>query len=292
MTDNNQKVALLGLGTMGSGMASNLLKAGFALSVYNRTAAKAKPFGDRGARVASTPAEAVEDAAVILSMPADDVASREMWLGAHGALAAAARGAILVESGTLSPAWIAELSGLATQHGAELVDAPVTGSRTQAEAGQLSFLVGGSTAALEVIRPVLQAMSKEIVHLGPVGSGSKMKLINNFLCGVQVASLAEAMAWIERSGLDREGALTILKNGAPGSSLLSAMSARMVHQDYTVNFLLKLMAKDLLYAHDEAARSGVELKTAEVARSLFESADAQGYGDKDMSSVVEPLRAR
>ena len=292
MTDKNQKVALLGLGTMGSGMASNLLKAGFALTVYNRTAAKAKPFADRGARVASTPAEAVKDAAVILSMPADDVASREMWLGSHGALAATARGAILVESGTLSPAWIAELAGLATQHGAELVDAPVTGSRTQAEGGQLSFLVGGSSTALEVIRPVLQAMSKEIVHLGPVGSGAKMKLINNFLCGVQVASLAEAMAWIERSGLDRDGALTILKNGAPGSPLLSAMSARMVHKDYTVNFLLKLMAKDLLYAHDEAARSGVELKTAEVARSLFESADAQGYGDKDMSSVVELLRAR
>ena len=275
---------------MGGGMAANLLKAGFSLAVYNRTAAKAQPLVDAGARLASTPADAAKGASIVLSMLADDAASREVWLGKDGALAAADQGAILVESSTVSPAWIAELAGLAAQHGAEFLDAPVTGSRMQAEAGQLSILVGGSDAALAAVTPALRAMSKEIVHLGPVGSGAKMKLVNNFLCGVQIASLAEALAWIERSGLNPEKALDVLKTGAPGSPLLGAISARMAAHNYTVNFLLRLIVKDLQYAQNEAARCDVDLTTAQVARSLFEAAVAKGYGEVDMSAVIEPLR--
>lgn len=291
MADNTKiNVALLGLGTMGAGMASNLLKAGIPLTVYNRTQAKAQPFAAQGARVAATPAEAVKGAAVVLSMLSDDAASRDAWLGEHGALAAVEPGAILVESSTVSPAWIAEFSDLAQKRGAELLDAPVTGSRMQAAGGQLSFLVGGRASALETVTPILKTMSKEIVHLGPVGSGAKIKLINNFLCGVQLASLAEGLTWIERSGLDRDKALDVLKKGAPGSPMLAAMSSRMVNRDYTVNFLLKLLSKDMLYATNEAAACHVDLKTAETARSLMEAAIAEGYGDQDMSSVVEPLR--
>jgi 3-hydroxyisobutyrate dehydrogenase len=287
-----ENVALLGLGTMGAGMAANLLKAGFSLSVYNRTAAKARALTDAGARLAATPAEAAKDASVIISMLSDDAASREVWLGIDGALETVKRGAILIESSTVSPAWITELAEAASLREIDLLDAPVTGSRTQAEGGQLSFLVGGGDAALEKARPVLKPMSKEIIHLGPLGSGAKMKLINNFLCGVQVASLAEGLTWIERSGLDREKALAVLKSGAPGSPLLGAISARMVSQNYAVNFLLTLMSKDLLYAQNEAARDNVDLKTAEVARSLFEVAIAQGLGNEDMSSVIEPLRKK
>jgi 3-hydroxyisobutyrate dehydrogenase len=283
-------VALLGLGTMGSGMAANLLKAGFPLAVYNRTAAKAEALAARGARVATTPADAAKGAQVILSILADDAASRETWTGADGALGAAEKDAVLVESSTISPGWIAELGGLATARGLDLLDAPVTGSRIQAEGGQLIFLVGGSETALTKATPVLQAMSKEIVHLGPSGSGAKMKLLNNFLCGVQIASLAEGIAWLEHSGLDRDKALSILKNGAPGSPLLANISARMTARDYTVNFLLKLMAKDLDYAYAAAAENGVDLTTATNARTLFERAMVAGYAEEDMSSVVEPLR--
>ena len=285
-------VALLGLGTMGNGMAANLLKAGFPLAVYNRTPAKAEPFAAQGARIACSPGEAAQGAKLILSMLSDDNASRDAWTGASGALAAAQPGTVLVECSTVSLAWITELADLAKARGLEFLDAPVTGSRTQAESGQLIFLVGGSERALTSVTPALQAMSKDIIHLGPVTSGAQMKLLNNFLCGVQVASLAEGMVWLEQSGLNRDKALQVLKAGAPGSPLIANISARMTNGENVVNFLLKLMSKDLAYAHEAAQQSGVELTTAANARQLFERAAEAGYADRDMSAVVEVLRHR
>jgi 3-hydroxyisobutyrate dehydrogenase len=284
-------VALLGLGTMGSGMAANLLRAGVPLTVYNRTASKAEPFAAQGARIATSPADAAKGAQLIIAMLSDDAASREAWLGSEGALAAASAGTILIECSTISPDWADELGGLARQQGLELLDAPVTGSRVQAAGGQLSFLVGGSEAALATATPVLKVMSKEIVYLGPAGSGAKLKLVNNFLCGVQVASLAEGIAWLEASGLDLEKAMTVLKTGAPGSPLFTGISARMIGHDFTVNFLLKLMAKDLQYAGAAAKEVGVDLTTAANALALFEEAGRRGFAEADMSAVIEPLRA-
>ena len=285
-----QSVALLGLGTMGAGMAGNLLKAGFPLTVYNRTAAKAKPLADAGARVAQTPSKAAEGADVILSMLADDAASREAWMGGDGALAAAGPGAVLIECSTLSPGWILELGTGAQAAGHPLLDAPVTGSRVQAASGQISFLVGGSEEALATARPVLEAMSKDILHVGPPGSGARLKLVNNFLCGVQAASFAEAIAWLERSGMDRDLVIRFLKGAAPGSPLFSGLSDRMTSRDYTVNFLLRLMNKDLQYAHAAASETGIDLTTAANAQELFERAIQQGHAEQDMAAVIEPLR--
>lgn len=276
---------------MGMGMAQNLLKAGFAVTAYNRTRAKAEPLEDRGARIADTPAEAARDADAVIAMLADDGASREAWTGADGALAAMKAGAVAIDAGTLTPAWVMELAGVAGKHNVQLLDAPVTGSKPQAEAGQLTFLVGGEAATLDRVRPVLQAMSQAIVHLGPVGSGARMKLINNFLCGVQLTSLAEAMVWIERSGLDRDQALSFLKKAAPGSPLVAGVSARMVQATYEVNFLLPLMQKDMQYAQADARSMGVALKTAAVAEARLNDAIQAGFGEKDMSAVVEPVRS-
>jgi 3-hydroxyisobutyrate dehydrogenase len=181
---------------------------------------------------------------------------------------------------------------LRKRHGVEFIDAPVTGSRGQAESGQLTFLVGGSEKALHAATPVLKAMGKEILPMGAVGSGAKLKLINNFLCGVQVASLAEGLAWIERSGLDPDKALAFLKTAAPGSPLFGAISARMAGSQYAVNFVLKLMAKDLAYAEAEAAHCDVNLTTAKASRGLFEAAVKAGFGEQDMASVIEPLRRK
>jgi len=285
------RVALLGTGTMGSGMARNLRRAGFPLTVYNRTRAKAERLAETGALVADTPALAVAGAAVAISMLADDDASREAWLGSHGALPAMRTGAVVIECGTVSPDWVRQLDDEAQVRGLQVMDAPVTGSRPQADAGELTFLAGGDSTTLEAVRPVLESMSKAIVHLGPVGSGALLKLINNFLCGVQVASFAEALIWVERSALDRAQALEFLKTGAAGSNIFKAMSERMTARTYEVNFMLRLMEKDLRYAQQAAAEKQTTLTTAACSKKLFERAEAEGYGDRDMSAVVEVLRS-
>ena len=223
-------------------------------------------------------------------MVADDAASRAMWLGPDGAIAGAARGAVLVECSTLTVAWVHELAQAVAARGAEFVDAPVTGSKAAAANGELNFLVGGSATALEIIRPALMAMGRGITHLGPTGSGALLKLINNFLAGVHVAAFGEALAWIERTGLDRAQALAFLSESAVGSPVTKTMAARMGAADFTPNFFLKLMAKDLGYAIGEAAKSGQTLTSAAMALQLFQRAIAAGHGDKDMSAVVEPLR--
>lgn len=285
-------VAFFGLGLMGAGMAHRLLAAGFPLAVYNRDPAKATPLGAAGARIAATPRAAATGATILISMVADDIAARAVWLGQDGALAAAGPGAVCIECSTVSVDWVRELAAAASAVGAETLDAPVTGSRPHAAAGELNFLVGGSAATLEKARPALTAMSKSITLLGPVGSGALVKLINNFVCGVQIASLAEALAMIERSGLDRAQALAVLTNGAPGSPLVKTVAGRMTTPDYTPNFLLRLMAKDLTYAHREAARQGLELATAAAALKLFENGVAAGQGERDIAAVVEPLRRK
>jgi 3-hydroxyisobutyrate dehydrogenase len=284
------KIALLGLGLMGTGMAGRLLDAGYPLSVYNRTPGKADALAERGAKVAQTPREAVGGAAVVLSMLADVPVCRDVWLGRGEALAAAAPGAILVESSTVTVEWIHELDHAAQQHGCELVDAPVTGSKVQAAAGQLLFLAGGSAAALGKITPILKAMGRDVVHVGPVGSGARLKLINNFLSGVQTAALAEALSLIERSGLDIQKALTVLTEGAPGSPLVKLLSGRMVARQYEPNFLLRLMAKDLRYAVSEADHQALDLDMGRAALRVFEHAIAAGQGEDDMSAVVEQFR--
>jgi 3-hydroxyisobutyrate dehydrogenase len=171
-----------------------------------------------------------------------------------------------------------------------MIEAPVTGSRAQADAGQLKFLVGGDAEVLEKVAPVLRSMSQEILHLGPIGSGAQLKLMNNYLCAVQVISFAEALAWIERTGLNRDAALEFLKKGAPGSGILNAMADRMTKRTYEVNFLLRLMAKDVKYADAAATQRGLSLSMANPAGAIFEKAQAQGHGAQDMSAVVEVIR--
>jgi len=284
------RVALIGLGLMGTGMARRLLGAGFPLTVYNRNRERAAPLGAEGAHVAASPREAAARADVVLGMVADDAASRAVWLGDEGALSGAARGTVLVECGTLTVGWIEELARAAAVAGCALLDAPVTGSKVHAASGELVFLVGGSADALETARPALAVMSRAIVHVGATGSGALLKLINNFLCGVQAASLAEAIALIERSGLDRTKSLEVLNNGAPGSPLVKTLSARMTARDYTPNFLLRLAAKDMRYALGEGRRRGLSLSTVGPVLELYERAMAGGHGEEDFSALVEPLR--
>jgi 3-hydroxyisobutyrate dehydrogenase len=286
------KIALLGLGLMGSGMAGRLLDAGYPLTIWNRSPDKAKAFADRGARIAKSPREAAMSANVIISMLSDVVVCRDVWLGRGEALQGSAPGTILVESSTVTVEWVHELDRAAKEAGCELVDAPVTGSKPQAASGQLLFLAGGASAVVDKLNPVLKAMGRDVVHVGPVGSGARLKLINNFLSGSQVAALAEALSLIERSGLDVQKSLGVLTEGAPGSPLVKLLSGRMVSKQYEPNFLLRLMAKDLRYAVAEAEAQALDLDMGRAALRVFEHAITAGQGDEDMSAVVEQFRAQ
>ncbi len=285
-------IAFLGLGIMGTGMANRLLSAGFPLAVYNRNPEKARALVAAGAKTAPTPRAVVKGADIIVSMLADDTAARSVWLGKDGALAGAKKGAVVIECSTITPVWVKELAKAAKKKGCPMLDAPVTGTKPHAAAGELTFLVGGDAKALEKARPALDAMGKAVFHLGPSGSGALVKLLNNFLCATQAVAFAEALVVIEKAGLDRAKVLELLTTGTPGSPLVKTMAVRMTERDYAPKFAMKLMAKDLVYAGKTAWKHGVDLSTGARALEIFENAIEKGLGEQDFSSVVEPLRKK
>src|SRR5215471_10255428 len=287
----NPRVAVLGLGIMGAGMAGRLLSQGFSLSVYNRSREKAAKFAPGGTFVASSPREAAARSEFVISMVADDDASRGLWLGDQGALAGAQAGTLLVESSTLSVGWVKELARAAAEKNCEFLDAPVTGTKPHAANGELFFMVGGSAPGFQRAREVLSVLGREVLHVGPNGSGALIKLINNVLCGIQAASFAEAMALVAASGLDRDKSLAVLGNSALASPLIKRMLAAMETEDYTPNFPLKLMSKDIGYAMKEAERNGSRLQTASPALSVFRHAVDLGLGDQDFSAVVKSMKS-
>jgi 3-hydroxyisobutyrate dehydrogenase len=286
-TMSRTNVAVLGLGIMGSGMAHRLLSANLPLTVYNRNREKCIPLAEAGAFIASSPREAASRSQIVLSMVGDDAASREIWLEENGALQGASPDSILIESSTLSGDWIAELAAKASERGCRFLDAPVTGTKPHAASGELVFLVGGSLEALDAARPVFSVLGRDVLHLGPVGSGTLMKLINNFVCGVQAASFAEALTMIDAGGLDRSTAVSILTGGAPGSGIVRRMADRIATHDFTPNFALHWMAKDLAYALENATDKGIRLQTAAAALAVFQQAIAEGHGEEDFSAVSQ-----
>lgn len=285
----NNRVAILGLGIMGSGMANRLLSSGFQVAVYSRNRDKAKPLADAGAFVASSPAEAAAHANTIISMVADDFASRAVWLGDKGALAGAKAGSILIESSTLTVEWVKELAAAAGQRSCEFLDAPVTGTKPHAESGQLLFLVGGPERALEKAHQVFSVLGRDVIYLGPTGSGALMKLVNNFMAAVQAVSFGEALALIKAGGLDRDKAVSILTEGVPGSPMVKRVATRVATGDFTPHFFMRLMAKDVGYAIKEAKDRGIDLPTAAAALSVFRDAIETGRGEEDFTAVVKAV---
>lgn len=285
------RIGFIGLGLMGNGMARNLLKAGHTVTVFNRTRARAEVLGAEGAEVADTPAQAAQAAEFIVSMVADDRASREVWTGEHGALSTTQEGAILIESSTLTPDWIVELAREATMRGGELLDAPVTGSKAQAEAGELVFLVGGSTDALERARPILATMGKTFHHLGETGRGAMMKLINNQVASVAVVGLAEGMALAEQSGMNLEQVAQLLMEGPPGSPIVKRKMPALLSHKHDVAFSLQWMHKDLTYAMSEGLAWGVPMPLTAAAHEVMAMALARGWGEQDYTVIAELLRA-
>jgi 3-hydroxyisobutyrate dehydrogenase len=296
-----QHVALLGLGIMGGGMAQNLLKAGFPLTVYNRTRAKAEPLAALGAKVAASPREAAASAEVVIAMVGDDAASRAVWLGdpstgsgrSDGALAVAQAGAVLVECSTLSLEWVRELAGRCAALGIDFLDSPVTGSKEAAAAGELKLMVGGEAAALERARPALEAISAQIAHFGASGAGALIKLINNLMAATQVAVLAEGLNLAERGGLDMEQVVEFLSNAAPGSPVVKGKAARVARREYAdTQFALRWMHKDVTYALRAADEFGAPMPTLAAVRELYRMARNLGLDDQDFAAVAEAIRQK
>lgn len=282
-----QRVALLGLGTMGAGMAANWLAKGFPLSVWNRTSGKAQALIAKGAGVAPTPREAAGGADVILAMVADDSASRSVWLGPDGALAGAKPGAIAVESSTLTPDWVRELAGHARAKRLGFLDAPVGGSRDAAASGELRFFVGGDEASLEAARAALTAVGSRIDRLGPVGAGATWKLINNQLIAAQTAALAEALDVAEKAGFKPEQVSALILAGAAASPIVKGKLPRMLGGDFDkTDFALYLMLKDARYATALAQSLGASADVISAAAKAFARAEAKGLGAKDFAAVA------
>ncbi len=285
-----QRIALLGLGIMGAGMASNWLDKGFPLSVWNRTRTKAEPFAARGARIADTPREAAADADLIVSIVADDEASRSVWLGDDGALAGAKPGAIAAESSTLSPGWVRELAAAALGKDLSFLDMPVGGSRDAAESGNLILFVGGDAATLTRARPALEAISGTIHHLGGTASGATWKLINNLMVAAQMTAASEGLALAEKAGLDRRQVAAINAVSGTASPVVKMKMPRIAELDFeTPDFALRNMAKDIRYAMALAADFGMAPETGKAAAARYEKAMADGHGDRDFSAVFRTV---
>jgi 3-hydroxyisobutyrate dehydrogenase len=290
-----QRIAFLGLGRMGAGMAARLLAPGRELAVYNRTAARAEPLVRAGATLASSPREACEGADAVIAMTADDTSSRAMWLGEHGALAAAlAPHALAIECSTLSHAWVLELAQSSRQRGLRYLDAPVTGLPDVAAAGQLTLLVGASAADLDAARPLLDSLATRILHFGAVGAGTAYKLIVNLIGAVQIASAAEGLALAERAGLDLEAVVAALATGQAASPQVVRNTRRMVAgelmRDVTFTTLLRL--KDVDYALRLADELGLGAPFGAVAREAFQRLLELGGAEQNESRVIEVARSQ
>jgi len=278
-------IAFLGLGAMGSRMAVNLQAAGFALRVYNRDRAKAQPFADKGAQVCDTPAAAVQGASFIVSMVADDVATRAVMLGADGAVAAATAGAIIIDSSTNTPAMAREAAQAAAARRVPYLDAPVSGSLAQAQGKELVFMVGGDPTAFERAQPVFKAMGRMAKHMGASGTGATIKLINNMLSGAATAATAEAVMIAEAAGLDRAATLEVLGEGAAGSRLMKTRMPKMFSRDFAPQFQLQLMEKDLRYFQLLALELDRPVPFAALVRSQFQAARRRDLGKLDSSAL-------
>jgi 3-hydroxyisobutyrate dehydrogenase len=286
-------VTLLGLGIMGSGIAHNILKAGYPLTVYNRTKEKAAPLIEAGAQWADTPAQAAQHAEVVISMVGDDVASRAMWLGPDGAFATMPTHAIAVECSTLSLDWIREWHSEAQQHALKSIEAPVSGSKLAAESGTLTLLVGGEAETLAKARPVLATFSNNIVHFGPASSGTLYKLINNLQGAIHLLALSEGLVMAERAGLNMSAVLEGVLSGAASSPMVKGKAARVIDRDYEdVHFTIRWMYKDLTYALHAADELSVPAPLVAAAREVYKLALQLGLGDLDIAAISEVIRER
>ena len=280
---------------MGRPMGHNLLKAGFPLVVWNRTASRADSLVAAGARLAASPKEAAAAADVLITIVSDPAALEEVLWGSGsnsdaksgGAFAALKKGAIYIDSSTVSPALARKIAGAAKAADVRFLDAPVTGGTWGAEKGELLFMIGGEAETLEAARPVLSAMGNKLFHLGPNGAGQTIKLAMNLVLALQVDAFAEALALVIGAGFAGEKLVEVMQASMARSGVLDVKAPVMLSGDYKPSFPLRLMHKDLSLALELGNQLGVPLPATAAAREIYNSVKGAAKDDLDYAGVFK-----
>ena len=284
------KVSVLGMGAMGSRMAISLIQAGHRVTVWNRSIEKTESVIKAGAEVASTPRSAVKEAEYVISMVRDNEASQDVWLGENGALKGMQQTAIAIESSTLTVSWIKELSQQFQQQKIAFVDAPVAGTRPQAEAAQLIYFVAGDIKTFERVKPILQTMGNAVHYAGEIGNGMTIKLAVNSLFAIQVAAMGELISIMRQSGLEPSQALEIVAS-TPVCSPAAVMAVKAMSQEkFAPLFPIALVNKDLNYAIATAKENQTGLPLIEATQKLYAEAIERGYGEDNITGIVQIYR--
>lgn len=291
MARQDIRAGFVGLGIMGGPMAANLLKAGFPVTVCNRTAAKAEALRDLGATVAASPAAVARDSDVLVLCVSDTPDVLEVVLESDGCvLAGAHEGLIVVDCSTVSPAVAPRCAEALGTKGAGFLDAPISGGDVGAKAGTLSIMVGGDKADFDRALPVLSAMGKTITHCGPGGAGYTVKLCNQILGALHLLAAAEALALAGAAGVDIQAMLRAVSSGAAGSWILTHLAPKMAAGDYAPGFFVDYQLKDLHIASETAHRLNLPLPGAALVETLFRAASAGGHGKDGTASLYEVVK--
>ena len=278
------KVAFLGLGIMGKSMACNLVKAGHDVTVWNRT-----PKSVEGARAAKTPAEAAHDAEVIWMCVSDTAAVERILFAADGVSTALKSGAIVVDSSTISPAATRDFATKLRAKAADYVDAPVTGSKIGAESAQLIFIAGGREETLAKLEPLFSAMGKKVVHMGETGLGQSAKLAMNLQIAMIYEGFAEALTLATRLGVKPEKLIELIQASMVRSGVIDYKAPFVLQHDWTPNFPMRLMEKDLNLVKEAAAQTKLPLPGLESVRKVYEKAREQGKSDLDYAATLDVI---
>lgn len=283
-------IAFIGLGQMGRPMAVNLLRAGYVLTVHNRSRGVVDELVALGARAAGTPAEAVREADVVMTCLLHPEQAREVYFGADGALEDVAAGRLFIDFATVEPALSREIGAAVDARGGHFLDAPISGGPAGAAAARLSIMVGGSPEAFAAARPVLASLGDKLFHLGPVGAGSTVKMCNQMLTGVTHALVAEAMVLGCKAGIDARAMYEVLRvSSGQSNSLERAVPTFFLPRNFTAAFTMEGIVKDLECGIRTAKSLGVRLMLAPVAQQLYVEAAALGHSQEDLAAVIRPM---
>lgn len=286
------RVAFIGLGTMGSEMAANLIRGGFEVTVHNRTRDKERPLAEMGAARAENPASAAARSDIVVIIVSDTPDVEEVIFAPFGVAEGAADGSLVIDMSTIDPESTRMFASRLSEKGIRMIDAPVSGGTEGARAGTLSIMVGGSSGDVAQAMPLLETMGSKITHIGPVGSGQMAKAINQVVVGGTLLAVAEGIVLGTKAGLDMTRVLEALAAGAAGSWSLSNRGPKMLAGEFPLGFRLALHRKDLGIALAAAERLGADLPGTRLVVSLEDALIAAGFADSDVSAIVRAVQSQ